>query len=73
MHLASRRREIPEAISEAEAEAYMSILAPLLNLSLDPAYHEGVIANLRVLLAHAAIVNSFNAAFDLAPAPEFIP
>jgi len=48
-------------------------MAPLLELSLDPAYHAGVIANLRVLLAHAAIVNGFEVAFDLAPAPEFTP
>lgn len=72
-HLASRRQRIPDAISEAEAEAYLSIMAPLLALSLDPAYHAGVLANLGVLLAHAAIVNGFDVAFDLAPAPEFTP
>lgn len=61
-----------DPIGTDDAEAYVAIAARLLDLPLDPDHLPGVVANMRTLLAHAAIVNGFVADFDLAPAPEFI-
>jgi hypothetical protein len=42
-----------------DLDAYAAAAAPVLGLTLDPAWHEAVVANLRVLHAAAALVALF--------------
>jgi hypothetical protein len=45
--------------------------AQALGLTLDPAWHDSVAFNLRLILRHAALVDEFALPDDAEPAPVF--
>jgi hypothetical protein len=45
--------------------------ARALGLTLDPAWHDSVASNLRLILRHAALVEEFQLPDDAEPAPVF--
>lgn len=53
--------------------AYAAGAAPLLGLTIDPAWRAGVIEQLHVILRAAAIVGEFPLADDVEPATVFRP
>lgn len=56
-----------------DPEAYMAAAAPLLGLTLDPAWIAPILANLRVLAAAGDLVSSFPLPDELEAAPRFEP
>lgn len=57
--------------SDAEIEAYVRATATLLELEIRPEYMPSVLANMRTLLTHGAVVTDFQAPFEIAQAPVF--
>jgi 1-carboxybiuret hydrolase subunit AtzG-like len=52
-------------------EGLMIAGARALNLAIDPAWHDSVAFNLRLVLDHAARVEAFSLPDDVEPAPVF--
>jgi hypothetical protein len=65
-----RRRQKPRKRPDA-IEVLMTAGAAALGLSLDPAWHDGVAFNLRLILRHAALVDEFAVLDEAEPAPVF--
>jgi Protein of unknown function (DUF4089) len=53
------------------AAALVAANAQALGLPLDPAWHDGVVFNLRLILRQAALVDGFALPDDTEPAPVF--
>jgi hypothetical protein len=52
-------------------DAFVTATAQALGLELDPAWHDSVAFNLRLILRHAALVDEFALPDDAEPAPVF--
>jgi 1-carboxybiuret hydrolase subunit AtzG-like protein len=52
-------------------DALVTASAQALGLTLDPAWHDSVAFNLRLILRHAALVDEFALPDDAEPAPVF--
>ena len=59
----AKREDSIDALVEANAQA--------LGLTLDPAWHDSIAFNLRLILRHAALVDEFALPDDAEPAPVF--
>ena len=59
----AKREDSIDALVEANAQA--------LGLTLDPAWHDSIAFNLRLILRHAALVDEFGLPDDAEPAPVF--
>jgi hypothetical protein len=69
---ASRKSRAPVLTKPADAiDALVAANARALGLTLDPAWHEAVAFNLRLILRHAALVDEFALPDDAEPAPVF--
>jgi hypothetical protein len=69
---ASRKSRVPVQAKPADAiDALVAANARVLGLTLDPAWHEAVAFNLRLILRHAALVDEFALSDDAEPAPVF--
>lgn len=67
----SPRSRVPAAKAADPISALVTANAQALGLSLDPAWHESVAFNLRLILRHAALVDEFKLPDDAEPAPIF--
>jgi hypothetical protein len=56
---------------ENSIDAFAAASAQALGLALDPAWHDSVAFNLRLILRHAALVDEFALPDDAEPAPVF--
>jgi len=56
---------------ENPIDAFVAASAQALGLALDPAWHDSVAFNLRLILRHAALVDEFALPDDTEPAPVF--
>ena len=56
---------------ENSVDAFVAASAQVLGLALDPAWHDSVAFNLRLILRHAALVDEFALPDDAEPAPVF--
>lgn len=61
----------PNPAAPPDLDAYLDAAAGLLGLTIDPAWREPVLANLRVLKAAAALVEEFPLPDEAEPAPVF--
>jgi len=52
-------------------DALVAASAQALGLALDPAWHDGIAFNLRLIQRHAALVDEFALPDDAEPAPVF--
>jgi hypothetical protein len=52
-------------------DAFVAASAQALGLTLDPAWHDSIAFNLRLILRHAALVDEFALPDDTEPAPVF--
>jgi hypothetical protein len=52
-------------------DAFVAASAQALGLTLDPAWHDSIAFNLRLILRHAALVDEFALPDDAEPAPIF--
>jgi hypothetical protein len=59
----AKREDSIDALVEANAQA--------LSLTLDPAWHDSIAFNLRLILRHVALVDEFALPDDAEPAPVF--
>ena len=66
-----RRGRMPAAKSADPISALVAANAQALGLTLDPAWHESVAFNLRLIFRHAALVDEFKLPDDAEPAPIF--
>ena len=57
--------------SRDSIDALVAASAQALGLTLDPAWHESIAFNLRLILRHAALVDEFALPDDAEPAPVF--
>lgn len=60
-----------KAKREDSIDALVTANAQALGLTLDPAWHDSVAFNLRLILRHAALVDEFALPDDAEPAPVF--
>jgi Protein of unknown function (DUF4089) len=56
---------------ENSTDAFVAASAQALGLALDPAWHDSIAYNLRLILRHAALVDEFALPNDTEPAPVF--
>jgi hypothetical protein len=56
---------------ENSFDAFVTASAQALGLTLDPAWHDSIAFNLRLILRHAALVDEFALPDDAEPAPIF--
>jgi hypothetical protein len=56
---------------ENSGDAFVVASAQALGLALDPAWHDNIAFNLRLILRHAASVDEFALPDDAEPAPVF--
>ena len=56
---------------ENSVDAFVVASAQALGLALDPAWHDNIAFNLRLILRHAALVDEFALPDDAEPAPVF--
>jgi Protein of unknown function (DUF4089) len=56
---------------ENSIDAFVVASAQALGLTLDPAWHDSIAFNLRLILGHAALVDEFALPDDTEPAPVF--
>jgi hypothetical protein len=64
------RSRAPTETADA-IDALVEANARVLGLTLDPAWHESIAFNLRLILRHAALVDEFKLPDDAEPAPLF--
>ena len=64
---------MPDPQPSFDPEAYLAAAAPLLGLTLDPAWIAPILANLRVLASAGDLVSSFPLPDDIEAAPRFEP
>jgi len=64
-------RAAAKAKRENPVDALVTANAQALGLTLDPAWHNSIAFNLRVILRHAALVDEFALSDDAEPAPVF--
>jgi hypothetical protein len=64
-------RAAAKARREDSIDALVTANAQALGLRLDPAWHDSVAFNLRLILRHAALVDEFALPDDAEPAPVF--
>jgi hypothetical protein len=64
-------RAAAEAKSADAVDAFVTASAQVLGLALDPAWHNSVAFNLRLILRHATLVDEFALPDDAEPAPVF--
>jgi hypothetical protein len=62
---------LPPPLDDAGAEAIIDAMAPLLGLSIEPAWRDAVAANLKVVANSARLVLEFPLEDELEPAPVF--
>jgi Protein of unknown function (DUF4089) len=67
----SRVRAAAKAKRADALDALVTASAQALGLALDPAWHDSVAFNLRLILRHAALVDEFALPDDAEPAPVF--
>jgi hypothetical protein len=60
-----------KAKREDPVDALVTANAQALGLTLDPAWHDSIAFNLRLILRHAALVDEFALQDDAEPAPVF--
>lgn len=69
---AGHKRVAPAQSSESDTiGTWVPAAARALGLTLDPAWHQPVFLNLRLILSHAALVERFSLPDDAEPAPVF--
>jgi hypothetical protein len=69
---AKRRARATAQTKRADAiDAFVAASAQALGLALDPAWHDSVALNLRLILRHAALVDEFALPDDAEPGPVF--
>jgi hypothetical protein len=56
---------------ENSIDAFVTASAQALGLALDPAWHDSIAFNLRLILRHATLVDGFALPDDAEPAPVF--
>jgi len=64
-------RAANKAKREDSIDALVTANAQALGLTLDPAWHDSIAFNLRLILRHAALVDEFALPDDAEPAPVF--
>ena len=64
-------RAAAKAKQENSVDAFVEASAQALGLVLDPAWHDSIAFNLRLILRHAALVDEFVLPDDAEPAPVF--
>ena len=64
-------RVAAKAKPENSIDALVAASAQALGLTLNPAWHDSVAFNLRLILRHAALVDEFALPDDAEPAPVF--
>jgi hypothetical protein len=72
--LVRAKRRARAAVEAKRADAIDTLVtasAQALGLALDPAWHDSVAFNLRLILRHAALVDEFALPDDAEPAPVF--
>jgi hypothetical protein len=68
----SRKNRVSAKAKQADAiQVLVTANAQALGLTLDPAWHDSVAFNLRLILRHAALVDEFALPDDAEPAPVF--
>jgi hypothetical protein len=68
----SRKNRVSAKAKQADAiQVLVTANAQALGLTLDPAWHDSVAFNLRLILRHAALVDEFVLPDDAEPAPVF--
>jgi len=67
----SRARAAAEAKRADAIDTLVTASAQVLGLEPDPAWHDSVAFNLRLILRHAALVDEFALPDDAEPAPVF--
>jgi hypothetical protein len=68
----SRKNRVSAKAKQADAiQVLVTANAQALGLTLDPAWHDSVAFNLRLILRHAALVDEFVLPDDAEPAPLF--
>jgi hypothetical protein len=68
----SRKNRVSAMPKQADAiQVLVTANAQALGLTLDPAWHDSVAFNLRLILRHAALVDEFVLPDDAEPAPVF--
>ena len=67
----SRPRSCQDEAPENSIDAFVAASAQALGLTLDPAWHDSIAFNLRLILRHAALVDEFALPDDAEPAPVF--
>jgi hypothetical protein len=71
---AERRRPARAAAKtkpENSIDAFVAASAQALGLALDPAWHDSIVFNLRLIMRHAALVDEFALPDEAEPAPVF--
>jgi len=68
---AKRSRPGPAATNTKHGDSLVRSNAQALGLVLDPAWHDSIAFNLRLILRHAALVDEFALPDDAEPAPVF--
>jgi hypothetical protein len=67
-----RKNRVSAKAKQADAiQVLVTANAQALGLTLDPAWHDSVAFNLRLILRHAALVDEFALPDDAEPAPVF--
>ena len=56
-----------------DAQAHLAAMAPTMGLTIDPAWQDTVIANLKATAGMAALIGSFPLDNHVEPAPVFVP
>ena len=67
----SRSSSAPGSSHSAYLDTLVASNAQALGISLDPAWHEAIAFNLRLILLHAKLVDEFTLADDIEPASVF--
>ena len=67
----SPARVATKAKREDSIDALVEANAQTLSLALEPAWHDSIAFNLRLILRHAALVDEFALPDDAEPAPVF--
>ncbi len=64
-------RAATKAMRKDSIDTLVTANAQALGLALDPAWHDSIAFNLRLILRHAALVDEFALPDDAEPAPVF--
>jgi hypothetical protein len=56
---------------EISIDSFVTASAQALGLTLDPAWHDSIAFNLRLIMRHAALIDEFALPDDAEPAPVF--